>query len=144
MKLNSVVRRTTAGRHWCGPAALSAITGISYDRIRRELADLMGKRSVTGTPIWAALLLLRKHGIKAYNESWVIKADQKERGNRPTLARWLRIRPDRKALYLVHLTGHLVVVKGNKFVDNHTMTPVWLKDSPHRRKRVMCAWRIER
>ncbi len=59
------------------------------------------------------------------------------KGERPTLARWLRERypfqMDR--IYLVNITGHFVVVRGRKFVDNKTMEPVFIRQAPGRRSR---------
>lgn len=66
---------------------------------------------------------------------------------RPTLAAWLRKRTpeQRKQTFVVEVAHHWIAVTGKKFVDTYTKGKwVWLKDAPHRRKRVRAAWKVER
>jgi hypothetical protein len=60
-----------------------------------------------------------------------------------TLAAWLRQRPDRAGTYLINVTGHYVLVVGQKFVDTQTRGEwVSLKKAPHRRTRVENVWQV--
>ena len=63
-------------------------------------------------------------------------------GYQPTFAKWLRERENRNELCIVYLTNHFVVVKGNKMIDNTTMKPTFIRQSPHRRSRVIQYWVI--
>ena len=62
----------------------------------------------------------------------------------PTLAAWLKTR-DRKKTYLVNITGHYIVVSGDKTIDNQSgeWQPQRSRKSKHRRKRVGYAWEIK-
>jgi hypothetical protein len=63
----------------------------------------------------------------------------------PTLAAWLRTRPDKSATYIINVTGHYVLISGRKFVDTGTRGEwVNIGKAPHRRARVVKVWRVER
>ncbi len=132
MKLHTVSSKRT-NRIYCGPAAISAVSGrsiecaeswINYYRNARLDKVVVGSYS---TELIAALheLGYRSKRTEVYDSK-----------NSPTLAAWLRKRSNRNAMVIVVLTSHFVVVKGNKFVDNFTMNPVFIRKAPHRRSRV--------
>lgn len=61
----------------------------------------------------------------------------------PTLAAWLRTRPDKCATYIINVTGHYVLVSGRKFVDTYTKGEwVNIGKAPHRRCRVVKVWQV--
>lgn len=63
----------------------------------------------------------------------------------PTLAQWLRQRPDRAGTYVINVTGHYVLVVGRKFVDTKTGGEwVSIAKAPHRRTRVENVWKVTR
>jgi hypothetical protein len=63
----------------------------------------------------------------------------------PTLAGWLRQRPDRAGTYVINVTGHYVLVVGRKFVDTATRGEwVSIAKAPHRRTRVENVWQVRR
>ena len=55
---------------------------------------------------------------------------------------WLKTR-DRKKTYLVNITGHYIVVSGDKTIDNQSGEWHSVRKSKHRRKRVGYAWEIK-
>lgn len=60
-----------------------------------------------------------------------------------TLAEWMRTsKRDPDAYYIVQVTGHYVLVKGRKFIDNHTKDWVFLRSAPWRRKRVEHVYKV--
>jgi hypothetical protein len=62
-----------------------------------------------------------------------------------TLAAWLRQRPDRAGTYVINVTGHYVLVVGQKFVDTATRGEwVSIRKAPHRRTRVENVWQVRR
>jgi hypothetical protein len=136
--LNAVSGKLNKNRStWCGPAAISIITGCGYDCA----VDLM--KSVSGRPM-----------IKGVYNGWMLQALRRlgyDCGTpeeftdwRPTLAWWLRTRDpeDMQTTYLVNVTHHYVVVRGRKIADNKTTVPVFLRQYPRRRARVIKAWKI--
>lgn len=61
----------------------------------------------------------------------------------PTLAGFLKMRPNRAATYVVNITGHYVLVSGRKFVDTYTRGEwVSIAKCPHRRARVVKVWEL--
>lgn len=85
------------------------------------------------------VFVLWRLGVPAM-ECWLY-----EEGEQPTLAAWLRKRSSCQMAqtYLVTLTAHFVVVRGRKFIDNHTMTPTWIRRAPYRRARVIAVNRVD-
>lgn len=62
-----------------------------------------------------------------------------------TLAAWLKQRPDRAGTYVINVTGHYVLVVGQKFVDTATRGEwVSIRKAPHRRTRVENVWQVRR
>lgn len=62
-----------------------------------------------------------------------------------TLAAWLKQRPDRAGTYVINVTGHYVLVVGQKFVDTQTRGEwVSIRKAPHRRTRVENVWQVSR
>lgn len=135
----------TGRNRFCGPAALSTVSGFSTDECARVIRDCHFARharsrgGVKGTSTFEMMEAFRALG---YFLGRTIRP--KVDGKRPTLAAWLRSRTDRRATFLVMITGHWVVVRGNKFCDSFTREPVNLSKAPHRRCRVVCVRRIER
>ena len=129
---------------FCGPAAISVITGctaecaVEWFRLRRE------KRAgptPTGRP-------RQIRGVYHSEMRWVLtqlgytsrETAYWTRDDRPTLAAFIKGR-DRKATLLVSYGGHLVVMQGNTALDGgHRL---WVGDLPRRRARVSRAWIIE-
>lgn len=60
----------------------------------------------------------------------------------PTLAEWMRSKRDPDAFYIVNVTNHYVLVRGRKFIDNHSKEWVFLRSAPHRRKRVAHVFKV--
>jgi hypothetical protein len=135
---------------YCGPTVLASVTGKRLSVIREMIrahrwgsaaeAKRLGIRraGVTGVGISEMRYVLRHFGLDMLRtESYGSK--------RPTLAAWLKARKEPDNLCIIDVGfppgGHWAAVKGRKFVDSYTKgVPVWLKDSPHRRKRVRYVW----
>jgi hypothetical protein len=121
---------------WCGPAALSIITGLDYETCRSALTRI-GNRTIKGSYNHEMVAALRFFGYTI---------EQDDYPSRPTLAAWTRRRKgdDATAMFLVNITRHYVVVQGRKACDNVTRTPVFLKDMRLRRSRVERVWKVTR
>lgn len=139
MTLHSVVgqRTKSGGQIYCGPTAVMAITGRPYTevqpamnrvRMRKETAAIMG---VAAADVLATLYQF------GYWASLVPSTDDYPyRGK--TIAKVLRERTPEQVnqTWIIQTRDHFAVVKGRKFIDNHTKKPVWIRNAPHRRARV--------
>ena len=141
---------------WCGPTALSVLTGRCYKNAYQDMQRLRNRRKIgkislrNAEPIsgvWQreVLDMLKIYGYDAddspdecqHKMEWQI-----------TFAKWLRetyhVR-DRKAWYLVCINGHFCVMKGNKVFDQHTpANGTTLKKYPFRRTKVVNVYKITR
>lgn len=143
--LHSVTSDTTidAPRFWCGPSAVSALTGQPQEHVSQWIAKRRGKgtaRGVRGTSTGEVRSALAHTGLHTK------RLESYEKGDRPTLAAWLKQRgPEvRKATCLIEVGDHWIVVKGRKLVDNHHPTPVFIKQAKGRRARVKKVWLVYR
>ena len=128
---------------FCVPYAISVLTGKKVTDIENLVNQRRKRRK--GSPVrglypYEYVDILEILGCRVRTE---VHFKYPEKGI--TLARWLRERRG-DALsntYLVRLRGHVVVVKGRKFIDNHTREPVFISKAPGRRCRVKQVYRIE-
>ena len=107
-----------------------AITGSDYPEIRRRINALRGRRdSAPVASMWPQEVrsVLKSYGYRVLHR-WVMK--------KPTVARWLRERENRKQLVVLITTRHFAVVYGNRYIDNHTKEPVFIRQAPFRRARL--------
>jgi hypothetical protein len=157
---------------WCGPAAISAVTGEPVSKIVAMMKHLSGKRCVKGVSTglmqrtltmlgWEATTIHRFDRTKVpYGQAAPIRlADGSrmtvitggehnyvEAKNRPTLARYCRQHREdfQEHACIIETTGHYVAIFGRRFCDNHTKEPVFLRKSPHRRARVQRVLQIKK
>lgn len=126
---------------FCGPAALSAITGQTTDETAAMLRRVTGKRSIMGT--WASDLL---RALQCFGFTAAVVIDFTEEPMRPTLARWLKdTTADRTTgrVFLISAGHHWQVVSGRRFVDSKTRSIVSIRDPKvHRRARVRKVWEV--
>jgi hypothetical protein len=154
LRLRQVKNDLRSGRSgYCGPTVLASITGrrlsVINELIREQRwgtkreAKLNGVRrgGITGTSAGDLRRVLRHYGLD------MLRVESYGQGVRPTLATWLK-RREPNTLYVVNVgfrRGHWTAVKGRKFLDTFTNgQPVWLKDAPHRKKRVRDVWVVTR
>jgi len=152
---------------WCGPAAISAVTGEKVSTIVAEMKRLSGRNRIKGV---SKGLMQRTMTMLGWEASTIQKFDSEKINTpeervgygilisagvttkyvpwkkRPTLARYLREhRADfQEHACIVELTGHWVAVFGRRFCDNFTKEPVFLRSSPHRRARVQSVMQIKK
>jgi hypothetical protein len=138
------VKHDLRGKLWCGPAAISAITGRGTRTVRDAVQWHRGNyRPVSSTKPSEVLAALELLGY-GFQEVWNC---EKSYFGKPTLVQFVRHWRDELACglpILCALTGHFVVLQGDLFVDSWTKTPVPFSDAPKqfRRRRVAYAWRI--
>ena len=143
MKIHTVTHGPR-GNRFCGPAALSALTGKATTETAAMLRHVSGRRQITGTTTgeMADALDQFNYGIlRVYDDTRAVK-------ERMTLTGWLRLtQADRVAgrVYLVEAGNHWMVISGRRYVDSITEDIVSIKDKQvMRRARVRAAFEIER
>ena len=130
---------------YCGPYAISAITGKSIEEVEDALNRRRGKPA--GTKVKTTWSGENMHIIPSLGfKSQTVYENRRTNRRGPTLANWLRERDSwqLKHSYLVLVTGHWIAVRGRKMVDTYTREPVFIGKAPHRRKRVQVVIRIEK
>jgi len=97
---------------FCGPTALSALTGISKDDIAAIVREYSGRRAVMGMHNHEAFEVVNQ--LKGSMGTMAIGKP----GGRTTLAQWMAGRTDaqRAMLTLVNVTDHYVAVLGDNVV----------------------------
>ena len=146
------VIRTEKSNKFCGPAALSLLTGRPVDEIVLAVKNLRisdegirGYRPLKGMYNSEMIAVLGQYGFELVRMARECQDVYRLYDARPTLARWLRAKrqyrqehPDAKIL--LNVTGHYLVLHGRKLYDNHNPEGVWLRQYRHRRIRVKHAW----
>lgn len=133
LKLHSV-RHDNKSKQWCGPSAISAVTGRSTSDIHQCIRAVTNKKCVMGLYVWDMKKALTALGVSFRHQYHSVPAGQ----TRDTFAKWLR---EHKSLYahnpvILVVSNHYVTVMGNRFVDSFEPKPVSLKNAPWRRARV--------
>lgn len=134
MKIHPVTHGPAYNR-WCGPSALSALTGRTTDETSAVLRELTGRRSITGTSNSEILLALRHYGL-SYAWRPVL--------GRMTLAAWLRADPPvGDQVMLVSAGRHWQVVTARRFVCGKTLEIVGHRHPKVKRRAIVqYVWRI--
>lgn len=152
---------------YCGPSAVSAITGAPTGHIAAMIRERFNRKMITGTGSDEVLTVLEDLGYTATREWYAIGGgeyedvfypwprDAERRSNdskqyarqAPTLAAWLKQTRERrhatKAAYLVVAGWHWAVVQGDRYVCGLTECVVPTKKAPGRRSRVVQAFEVE-
>ena len=99
------------GRHnsYCGPAAISSLTGMTAEDGASLLRKVTGKRSIKGTPSWGMIKAFRELGMGV--ETVRVSAN--------TIGKWTGRGTSRYLVIVGGWTnGHYIAVEGTKFWDS--------------------------
>lgn len=138
MRLAKKLHPITGRNTYCGPAAVSAIAGVTSDMaaaLFREYTERAQCRWVFDNETSVVLASL---GYR------MLRQDSFKKGERPTLNRWLDKRENFDAVYLVNVTSHYVIVCGRTFADSSRRRGCNVADMPKPRARVIQSWLIEK
>jgi len=118
---------------WCGPAALSILTGRTYEEAANALQRIMAMKEITYSHDSALMLALGEFGYKA---APVALGDRYTTA--PTLGRYLEERPnaERAVPLMVFVTEHVLCAHMNWLCDSQRQRPVQLGAFPGLRRRV--------
>jgi len=116
---------------YCGPAVISAITGIDTGEAAGVIRGITGQQRVKGTSYWGCRGALRQLG---YGTRVLYEA---ERGKGITLAKWLK---DSKAIrtpgrvFLVCAGYHWQIVSGRRYTCGRIGEIVSIRDARVKRR----------
>jgi hypothetical protein len=133
MKIHDV---TKGKNRFCGPAAISAITGRPVDEVVDAFHALFPGKKVMGTHSWELTRVLDHYGLTVRPARLPAKV---------TLARWLRDNKGNRTpgrVFLLASARHWVVVSGRRIVCGKVMQIMSVRDYPHRRGRVTEVYEI--
>jgi hypothetical protein len=124
---------------YCGPAAISIISGIDTGRAAALIRNLTGKRMVCGLSNSHLKLALNRLGYE-------LRSVQLNRDIAVgTYARWLdSSNRDTSALYLVSAGRHYSMVQGNQYCCSQTVQIVATDEMPHRRSYIQQIWTVHK
>lgn len=116
------------GNRYCGPLVIAAITGLTSGEAAAKVRTVTNRRAIRGMTrgeVEATLLAL---GHKLTVTPVV---------GRMTLGQWLQTSRSPWTPYIIGITSHVVVIKGNMFCDTFTNGEwVPLTKAPHMRCRL--------
>jgi hypothetical protein len=123
-------RRLGPSNTYCGPAAISAVTGCTTAEAAAVLRDITGRKAIKACWTREILTALRRLGWHATLVSHEIE--------RPTIARYIREgRHEDVRAQIILMTGHFIAVSGCWWTDNSPGRGVkHVNDLPWSRRRV--------
>ena len=128
MKIKPVTHISTDQNRYCGPSAISAVTGMNSGEAARLIRSVSGQRAVRGaftTHVRRALTLC---GIQSIRQRCTPKI---------TLAAWLRESKSSRTtgrVFLVVAGNHFQLVEGRRYVCGRTRDIVSIKDKQVKRR----------
>lgn len=123
------------GTSWCGPTALTVLTGKRYDIIEKDLLRAVNKNKSTGGFNLRTASFVRKPKPKVNEIKGMYNHEMRNALHRygysmnhaslhgcDTFRQWTKESYGQrgKKWYLIQTTSHYLVVKGNKVWDNNT------------------------
>jgi hypothetical protein len=123
------VKHDADRRLWCGPAAIASVTGLKTSKVYPACDAVVGHNARKMYQHQVAAVL-RDLGFTAYSN--VVP------NPRPTFTAFRRERQPhlRKTPLIVYVTGHFLVLQGNRVVDNKATSPILASESRSARRRV--------
>ena len=142
MKIQAVCKAARGHNRYCGPAALSIVTGINTAEAAALIRKTSNVRSVKGTSIYQ---MTRAYNALGYHLTSAAKVNPNDRNSNPTLAAWLKETASTRGndVFLISAGHHWQIVQGRRFCCGLTQKPVSFKhDKVKRRARVTGVWKI--
>jgi hypothetical protein len=140
------IRNPEKMRVWCGPAAISILTGNRVEYCARQVAGL---RNIGRRPAWWTAKRVR--GVANYEMRQILSFMGYEMiGLRDckgkTLQGWINSYSSKhhRAICLVNVTDHYVVTHLGQVNDNRSDRPCPVKEHSSRRCFIDSAWIIQR
>ena len=119
---------------YCGPSAISAITGMTTGEAARLIRHVSGKRKVTGTSTRNIREALKRCNVISEPQNFGLSL---HRRTGPTLAGWLKATVKErtaKRVFLIVSGWHWQVVQGRRIVCGILKEPTSVRDKRARRR----------
>lgn len=138
MKIQPITHGKGDRNRFCGPAVISAVTGMHTGEAARLIRVVTGKKRVTGT---------HSHQIaKAFQKCNVLMTKVPVIIQKPTLVTWLRENKERRTtgrVYLLAAGNHWQIITGRRYACGKVKELVPVTDERvKRRARVTGAWEL--
>jgi hypothetical protein len=117
VKIKPVNNTTSDTNRYCGPAVISAVTGMTTGEAARLIRHVSGQRKVTGSHTFHVLRALSLCNI--HNRKMTVAT----RFSAPTLNQWLKGSKDMRTtgrVFLVVAGNHFQLVEGRRYVCGRT------------------------
>ena len=128
--------KTPADRNrFCGPAVISALTGMTTSEAARLVRHVSGRKTVKGTYTWEVKHALAACGIECQRYSRF--CGEPIRKANPTLAQWLKATVKQRTagrVYLLVAGNHYQLIQGRRYVCGITKDIVSIKDKKVKRR----------
>ncbi len=142
MKIYPVNHPKTGGNKFCGPAAISIVTGMDTGQAARLIRTTNRMRKVTGTTDAQMMRALRACGVSMVQH---YAGDGKAK-ERPTMTQWLRDSQKMRTpgrVFLVSAAHHWQIITGRRFCCGVVRDIVSIKDKrANRRGRVKAVYEL--
>ena len=128
MKIKPVTHISTDRNRYCGPAVISAVTGMNSGEAARLIRSVSGQRAVRGAHTTHVRRAMKLCGIQSIYRSCTPKI---------TLAAWLRESKDMRTtgrVFLVVAGLHFQLIEGRRYVCGRTPDIVSIKDKQVKRR----------
>ena len=119
MKIKAVNNSTSDRNRYCGPAVISAVTGMVTGEAARLIRHVSGQRKVTGSYAHHVIRALKLCNV-GYSSNKFFGLDTKRQ---PTLAQWLKSSKDIRTsgrVFLIVAGNHFQLVEGRRYVCGRT------------------------
>jgi len=128
MKIKAVNNSTSDVNNYCGPAVISAVTGMTTGEAARLIRHVSGQKMVKGSHTFHVLRALSLCNIQNVKTTVV---------TRPTLAQWLKGSKDIRTsgrVFLIVAGHHFQLVEGRRYVCGRTRDVVSVRSKLVKRR----------
>lgn len=119
---------------YCGPSAISAVTGMTTGEAARLLRHVSGRKAIKGSSVMDVTSALEMCNIKCTYKSFGLKLG---RSKGPTLAAWFRHTVKErtaKRVFLIVAGHHFQLVQGRRIVCGILGEPTSIRDKKVKRR----------
>ena len=136
LKIKSINHGETKAdkNRYCGPAVISAVTGLTTGEAARLIRHVSGRKSIKGSSVWEVTRSLGMCGVDSKRESFGLALG---RSKGPTLAAWLKHTVKQRTadrVFLVVAGWHWQLVQGRRIVCGILGDPTSIRDKRVKRR----------
>lgn len=128
-------RHIVQSGHYCGPTALMLLTGIKWERLRRRINLMRGRKEDH------AIAGMHRDELLKYLEIDGVKIADKIINVVPVVLN--HYRSAFKGYWLIESSKHFMAVVDNRVADNHYVKWTPIDRSKQRLRKLLRAWKLE-